>query len=277
MTKGSKQSAFTLIELLVVISIIALLMSISMPTLRRVRQQARMVACNSNLRQWGILFHTYSAENDGEFFTGVNQKGFWWLSQLDAKVRDWEANKIWFCPNAHKPLFDQTGNRVGTWNITDAWGIHLDAGQGITFGPKGITGSYGVNGYFIRIPRNSTYQGGVPARDGWARLDAVKQPTRVPLYLDALRFDLWPRPTDPPASYEFAAWTTNNHMARVCINRHFGTVGSAFADGSTRNVGLKELWKLKWHRSFNTNGPWTQAGGVQPRHWPDWIRPYPDY
>ncbi len=33
-------------------------------------------------------------------------------------------------------------------------------------------------------------------------------------------------------------------------------------DWSVRKVGLKELYTLKWHKSFNTRGPWTQAGGV---------------
>jgi prepilin-type N-terminal cleavage/methylation domain-containing protein len=59
------RKGFTLIELLVVIAIIALLMAILMPTLSRVRKQARAVTCRANLGQWGILYATYAAENDG--------------------------------------------------------------------------------------------------------------------------------------------------------------------------------------------------------------------
>ena len=68
-----------------------------------------------------------------------------------------------------------------------------------------------------------------------------------------------------------------NHMAQCCVNRHNGTVCCLFVDGSVRKVGLKELWTLKWHKSFNTAGPWTTAGGVQPQDWPLWMRDFRDY
>ena len=57
--KKINNSGFTLIELLVVISIIALLMSILVPSLRKVKEQARKVVCASNLRQIGVALWTY--------------------------------------------------------------------------------------------------------------------------------------------------------------------------------------------------------------------------
>jgi prepilin-type processing-associated H-X9-DG protein len=66
-------------------------------------------------------------------------------------------------------------------------------------------------------------------------------------------------------------------MGKCCINRHNGTVNCLFADGSVRKVGLKELWTLQWHRTFNTQGPWTQAGGVTPEDWPEWMRDFREY
>ena len=62
-----RQKAFTLIELLVVISIIALLLSILMPSLQRIKAQAQFVICSSNLNQWGISTTMYAAENDDYF------------------------------------------------------------------------------------------------------------------------------------------------------------------------------------------------------------------
>lgn len=60
-------TGFTLIELLVVISIIALLMSILMPSLSKARAQARRVVCASNLHQMAIAAITYSSVNDYRF------------------------------------------------------------------------------------------------------------------------------------------------------------------------------------------------------------------
>ncbi len=67
-------AGFTLIELLVVISIIALLVSILMPSLGKARESARKIFCMSNLRQAGISMATFAAENN-DLLAGPNTTG----------------------------------------------------------------------------------------------------------------------------------------------------------------------------------------------------------
>jgi prepilin-type N-terminal cleavage/methylation domain-containing protein/prepilin-type processing-associated H-X9-DG protein len=55
---------FTLIELLVVIAIIALLMGILLPSLNRAREQARKIACLSNMRQMGVALGAYLIDSE---------------------------------------------------------------------------------------------------------------------------------------------------------------------------------------------------------------------
>lgn len=57
------RSAFTLIELLVVVAIIALLISILIPSLQNVREQAKDVKCLANLRSMGQGVALYTADN----------------------------------------------------------------------------------------------------------------------------------------------------------------------------------------------------------------------
>ena len=84
---ASSRSGFTLVELLVVIGIIALLISVLMPALRRAREAANSVACSSNQRQIMAAFLLFANDHKGHL------PGNWWDYQnVDTEKRAWLIN-----------------------------------------------------------------------------------------------------------------------------------------------------------------------------------------
>jgi prepilin-type N-terminal cleavage/methylation domain-containing protein/prepilin-type processing-associated H-X9-DG protein len=86
-----KPAGFTLVELLVVIGIIAVLISILLPSLNKAQRQASTLQCASNMRQIALAVITYTNDNGGHLMpsliwpVGKNEPypdGFFWAAEL---------------------------------------------------------------------------------------------------------------------------------------------------------------------------------------------------
>jgi len=136
------RGGFTLIELLVVISIIALLVSILLPSLNRARESAKVLVCRSNLRNiWtGVLHYTYNNRDRVPYMEDVN------IKDPDAdpfdpspearntvgRVLDEYVNEgSWVCPSAIRG-YPQLAGPEG-WKMTYWFRSAGPLGEGVPF------------------------------------------------------------------------------------------------------------------------------------------------
>jgi prepilin-type N-terminal cleavage/methylation domain-containing protein len=271
-----RRNGFTLIELLVVIAIIALLMSILMPSLSLAKKQARSAGCKMNLHHWALIWDMYCNDNNDYFPEPTNlgwKRGTWIIALREG----WDTNSdILRCPASTKRRPDGAQWGGSQWTYIQGTGDTVN-----TRDPQERQEecSYGANCWIYNYKANETAIQSRPTEWNW-RSRNTPRAHEVPIFGDAMWRGGGPYPSgqrgDPPRLD--SQWLGyDREMMHFCINRHNGFVNHLFLDWSARTVGVKELWKLKWHRQFDTNGSWTRGGGVAPADWPQWMSRFKDY
>jgi prepilin-type N-terminal cleavage/methylation domain-containing protein len=121
----SVRRGFTLVELLVVIGIIALLISMLLPSLNKARDAAINVTCASNMRQIGVAYTMYANDNRGWINPGYELgpdstgavSGRYFQERFapvhpnaPGKYLPWSADYwgrgVWLCPAETRQLHD---------------------------------------------------------------------------------------------------------------------------------------------------------------------------
>jgi prepilin-type N-terminal cleavage/methylation domain-containing protein len=253
---------FTLVELLVVISIIALLLSILMPSLNKVREQGKSVVCAANLHQFGLVFAMYAQNNNDRFMPysyygdpSTSKIDYFWMECLRSYYSN--IDKLRFCPSAMKT----TNLLLGT--AKTAWQFKF---KGLNGQKINDYGSYGINCWILNAKSPASKLYAVPPFNDpsyfWCSPGASGA-SNIPLLLDAGWVDGWPLESDrPPVDGGGTYGVGSTGMSRYCIDRHSNAINSSFLDISVRKIPVTELWNLKWHRNFQQKGkmtiPWAR-------------------
>jgi prepilin-type N-terminal cleavage/methylation domain-containing protein/prepilin-type processing-associated H-X9-DG protein len=185
---SAKRAAFTLIELLVVISIIAIVASLLLPGLARLRSRSKSLYCRNNEKQLGIALGIYLADSGGAYpfsaYTpaAVPKMAVYWFDAL----RPYTANTVWGkgifkCPTYKWNFFEGTGSLAG-----DSLGFSLgsyayngDGANAVRAGNQILHGGLGpVRASLLPIP---------PVRDS-----SVKVPSDLFALGDAMLLSVWP-------------------------------------------------------------------------------------
>ena len=172
--QNTRRRAFTLVELLVVIGIIAVLISVLLPTLAGVRRQANLTQCSSNMRQIATALIMYIQDNKGRHppagipaLPNVYPRGWWWANELvrQGYVRTPGVNVYKKTPSLPS---EKSFNRSNPFRCPE--GVDEDYSVGVAF-PQGDYPTDGLNnGYTLLNDNDAAADGfGIPS---WYHLNS---------------------------------------------------------------------------------------------------------
>lgn len=157
--------AFTLVELLVVIGIIALLISILLPSLNKARQAAQRAQCLSNIRNMEIAQWNYATDNRGYLVqAGLGHNG----EESDLDLSWFTALSKYYggrlsprCPSDFSPYWSPGPAVPGT----------NPASNRVT--------SYGINDFLDkdRCPWGPNFENPVPLVDLYIKIQKIRRPS----------------------------------------------------------------------------------------------------
>ena len=242
--KNNQPTAFTLVELLVVISIIGLLAGLGVPAVKRGLDAGKSAKCANNLKQIGVGFQRFAAENNGKLPKAWENDGYplWpeW-SGWDLVILDYlEVGRL-----------DNSGKRVFTQDTPTPFLCPADNCRTNIFyeGSRGnLRFSYRMNISEVDDPVPGQFPKDV-------RIVQLSSPSKSILVCDGeFRYThhVSLRPSQATAIQLISRGNSNN----VATTRHSGAANYLFVDGHVE--------KLKWAETWDRTAP-----GVDP-NWGLW-------